>query len=103
MKRFITPIGLAAAIAGLAWLIMHIFGMTSDSDYDYHAWLLTAARMAVLALYVMFIMKLIALIEGDDIEEDWKRIDSGNVATAVFRGLEFASLVIAAAMLIAKV
>lgn len=99
------PKGLTVAIIVISavvfsFLVVRIGGY---SDYDFQGLGLTVLRLNLLMLWVMFVLKLRAAAEGDDLDEDWKRIDGGNIATGVYRGLEFLGLVVAGALLIGKI
>lgn len=96
-------LGIGALLVALAVASFFAVGMTDNSTYDIQSLILSVFRLNVLMIWVMFVLKLRAAIEGDDLEEDWKRIDQGNIATAIYRGAEFAGIVVAGALLIQKV
>lgn len=87
----------AVLIAGLLAFLV------ADSSYDWQAIKLVFLRLNIWFLAVTFYAAAKSLIEDDDYEADWGRINDGNLAVAVYRGAEFASVGIAAALLVSKI
>lgn len=77
--------------------------LVADSAYDWQAIKLVFLRVNLWFLAITFYSAAKSLIQDDDDAEDWSRINTGNVAVAVYRGAEYASVGIAAAMLVAKI
>lgn len=72
----------------------------ATTDYDWQSIKLALLRVTVWVLFVLFYTKVKSLFEDDDDEEDWARINAGNVAVSVYRGLELLGVCIAASMLV---
>lgn len=102
----------AAVRSALAMLLLLVIlvtipiitiGMTHSASFDIQAHLLTLWRMTALLIWVVSARYLISMINADDLEEDYARINEGNTAVGIYRGLEFFGLIIAAAVLIAQI
>lgn len=94
---------IAALAVGLivASALFVLFG--GMSAYDLQSIGLVFVRLNAWVLVIIFYPRLMAKLGDDDLEEDWKRINDGNVAVAAYRGLEFAVVGFASAMLIFKI
>lgn len=93
-------VALGAALIVFSALFILAGGLSS---YDVQSLGLVFVRLNMWVLAVVFYPKLMALMGDDDLEEDWKRINDGNTAVAAYRGVEFAIVGIAAALLIFKI
>lgn len=100
MKRKIT---LAALIVAMTVGALFVLRLGGTSTFDVLGFALLLVRMLAWALVVAFYYPLNAALGDDDLEQDYARINDGNTAVAVFRGLEFAVVGITAAMLISKI
>ena len=74
-----------------------------ESSYDWQAIKLVFLRLNIWFLAVTFYAAAKSLIEDDDYEADWERINSGNVAVAVYRAVAFGAVAVAAGMLVGKI
>jgi hypothetical protein len=71
--------------------------------YDLQSIGATFVRLNAWVLVVTLYPRLMAKLGDDDLEQDWQRINDGNLAVAAYRSVEFAIVGIAAAMLIYKI
>lgn len=100
MKRKITLLGLVAIMILGALFVLRLGG---TATFDVLGFSLLLVRMLAWVLIVAFYYPLNAALGDDDLEKDYGRINDGNIAVAVFRGLEFAVVGATAALLITKV
>lgn len=95
------PVPLMAGALLLASILIVLLG--GASAYDLQSIGLVFVRLNAWILAIIFYPRLMSALGDDDLEDDWKRINDGNVAVAAYRGVEFAVVGIAAALLIFKV
>lgn len=98
--RAISPLWLALIVVVLAAIVVSIGG---GGAYDVQALVLLALRVVTWFLIVIGFTRFHSLCEDDDREEDYQRINQGNAAVGIYRGLELFGVSIAAALLIAQV
>lgn len=95
------PLHILALVLVLASGLFIILG--GGSAYDLQSIGLVFVRLNAWMLAIIFYPRLMARFGDDDLEQDWKRINDGNLAVAAYRGVEFAVVGVAAAVLIAQV
>lgn len=93
---------------GILLALLLITGMSAlvmggTSTFDLLGMVLTAFRMTAWVIGVSAYYPLMVAMGEDDLEKDWQRINDGNVAVAVFRGLEFAVVGITLALLLSQI
>lgn len=93
----------AIATAGAITLATALCLLVATSSYDWQAIKLVLLRITLWFLAVTFYGAAKSLLQDDDDEADWSRINGGNTAVAVYRGAEYSSVCIAVAMLVAKI
>lgn len=107
MKRYFLLLGRAASAAlfvvAALFLAIMVLRLGGNSDYDMQALAKVAATIIIWFLIVVGYARIKALVEEDDLVQDWLRINDGNVAVAIYRGLELFGVSIAAALLITKI
>lgn len=94
---------LAILILTLLIGVEAVIYLGGTSSFDLLGFALVVVRMLGWILVVSFYYPLAAALGDDDLQEDYARINDGNVAVAVFRGLELAGISFTAAMLISKI
>ena len=95
---------LVAMLAGVLIITSILFVLIGGgSAYDLQSIGLVFVRLNAWFLAIIFYPRLMSALGDDDLEDDWKRINDGNVAVAAYRGVEFAVVGIASALLIFKV
>lgn len=95
------PIHILALILILASSLFIVLG--GGSAYDLQSIGLVFVRLNAWVLAIIFYPRLMARFGDDDLEQDWHRINDGNLAVALYRLGEFAVVGVAAALLIGKV
>lgn len=100
MRRKIIVGLLVTLLALLSLLVVRIGGTNA---YDMQGMGLLFVRLNAWLLAVMFYRALAAALGDDDLEQDWTRINDGNLAVALYRVGELAVVGLATAMLVAKV
>lgn len=100
MKRKLTLAVLMVLLAVLSLVVIRIGGTNA---YDVQGFGLVFVRLNIWVLAVVFYQRLAAALGDDDLENDWTRINDGNLAVALYRVGEFAVVGIAAAVLVGKV
>lgn len=98
MNKVLMALVFVAALVALA--VIFLGGVSS---YDLQGLALVPMKLLALVLWIYFYSRVMPLLGDDDVNEDWERINSGNLAVALYRALEYAVIVIAGAMLIYKV
>lgn len=86
------------AVIGAAGVLLH-----GDHDYNIQSIVLVCFRLNLLLLWAWFSGWMLDLSNGVKYEADRKLIEDGNLAVANSRAYGFAALVIAGALLIARV
>jgi hypothetical protein len=94
--------------SGAVIIVMAVLGAAAahlhgDPDYNLQGFVMAFYRLSMLLLWVWFSGWVLDLANGVSFGKDRKLIEEGNLAVAVSRSAGYAALVIAGAMLIAKV
>lgn len=100
MKKRLIFIGLVLMFLLFALLSFNLGG---GGKYDGQGFTLLFMRMALWLILVTIIYPIRAAMEDDDLEEDFERINQGNVAVAIYRGAEFLIVGAAAAVLVSQI
>ena len=100
MARILT-LGILFGILVLSGAAALLMGGTST--FDMLGFTLTVFRMTYWMLGVALYYPLLAALGENDLEEDWNRINAGNVAVALYRGLEFLVVGVTLAVLISQI
>lgn len=100
MKRKLTIGWILLALILAALAVIHLGG---TSKFDMLGFCLMMVRMLAWVVGVSFYFPLMAALGDDDLEQDYSRINDGNVAVAVYRGLELAVVGATAAVLISQI
>lgn len=100
MKRKLT---LACILLVLVVASLIVIQLGGTSSFDMIGFGLVFVRMTAWLLMVAFYYPIIAALGDDDLEKDWSRINAGNTAVSLYRGVEFAVVGVAALMLVYKI
>lgn len=104
LKRIYAILFVVVLVVGLPILTVAIENAPKGKgNYAVQSHVLMIWQVATLVLWVSCADYLLSLISGDDLESDYQRIDSGNVAVATYRGAERGCLILAGALLIFKI
>lgn len=105
MRKFVSAAVFIALCVLLGVMVIHLAALkeTDPTAYDRQAFTLFGVRVLSWFLIVVGYAPIKSLFEEDDLEQDWSRIDAGNISVGNYRGLELLGVSIAAAVLVTKV
>lgn len=101
--RFAVALVVIAFIFGIADAVLGFMTSDDPADYGRQGFLLGVLRVMFWFIIVVGYAPMKALLEEDDVKQDWARINDGNTAVGLYRGLELLGVSVAAALLIAQI